>query len=275
MPDLEYSFNQKLSSLDVSLLSSVPSSATLEDRRALLALHLASRSPNYSYLEIGSEMGGSLQAHLMDPWCARVFSIDLRVDTAHDFRGTFQWYSGNTTAAMRSRLTQAFPDADLGKLITFDMEAATVRAAALVPAPALIFIDAEHTDRAAWADFRWARKVVSTHGWIAFHDAHLVCGAIRQALADLKRQGIEHAAGQFSGSSVFAIALGGEARPRLTDLGLSITEPELFFKQANGLRRKERFDHWRNRLAWTKVACRQQLKHWRQAGRRLLGGFCS
>ncbi len=272
MSDLEDSFYQQLSSLDVSLLGVIPTSATIEDRRALLALHLASRSPGYSYLEVGSEMGGSLQAHLIDPWCAKVFSVDLRVDTVRDYRGTFQWYNGNTTAAMRERLRLAWPNAQLGKLITFDMQASQVPAEALVPAPALIFIDAEHTDRAAWADFRWALKVGAQNGFIAFHDAHLVWGGIRRALADLNRQGVEHAAGQFSGSSVLAIALGAEARGRLNGLGLSISEPELFFKQARGLRRKERLEHWRNRFEWTKVACRERLKHCWQTGKRLVTG---
>lgn len=260
MPD--DSFCQKLSFLDLSLLREVPSSATLEDRRALLALHLACRSPDYSYLEIGSEKGGSLQAHLNDPWCAKVFSIDLRVDTVDDFRGTFQWYNGNTTAAMRERLRQAFPNAELEKLITFDTEASKVPAAMLVPAPALIFIDAEHTDRAVWADYCWAREVISSQGCIAFHDAHLVCGGIRRVLGDLKRQGDEFAAGQFTGSSVFVIALGEGARRRLTSIDLSMVEPELFFKNANRLRWKERFDHWRNRVAWTKRAYRDRLKRW-------------
>ena len=272
MSDLEDSFYQQLSSLDVSLLGLVPTSATLKDRRALLALHLASRSPGYSYLEIGSEMGGSLQAHLIDPWCATVFSIDLRVDTARDYRGTFQWYNGNTTAAMRERLRLALPKAELGKLITFDMQASQVPAEALVPTPTLIFIDAEHTDRAAWVDFHWALRVGARNGFIAFHDAHLVWGGIRRALAELKREGVEHAAGQFSGSSVFAIALGAEACGRLNGLGLSIVAPELFFKKARGLRRQERLEHWRNRFEWTKVACRDRLKHCWRAGKRLVAG---
>jgi hypothetical protein len=237
----ENSFLERLQSLDISLLGVVPTSATEADRSALLALHLAVRKPNYSYLEIGSELGGSLQAHLEDSWCFRIFSIDLRVETAGDFRGTFKWYPRNTTAAMYARLEKGFALDELRKLETFDMKASEVRGESLHPPPSLVFIDAEHTDHAVLADFLWALTVVEPDGWIAFHDGHLVCDGIQRALVELTERGVEYAAGQFPGSSVFTIVLGNDARIRLGGLAVVLNSPDAFFRWA-------RFRRWNARL---------------------------
>lgn len=265
-PGPSASFSERIGRLDLGLLQAVPTNTTAGDRRALLLLQSAARHPGYTYLEIGSEQGGSLQGHLADPWCAQVFSIDLRVDQAPDFRGTCQWYSGNTTAAMRQRLEAAFPDGEVAKLRTFDMVASAVPRERLRPAPSLVFIDAEHTDRAALHDFRWSLTVLPPVGWIAFHDSHLVCGGIQRALLELQRGGVEHAAGCFPDSSILAIALGTGARQRLLDLAVAEIEPRAHFRQARRQRWGDRLAHWRARLTVHRARWRRRLSSWRGRG---------
>lgn len=212
----ESRFVSRLLELDPGLWAAVPSSASVGDRRTLLALHREVRRPGYAYAEIGSERGGSLQAHLADPWCARVFSIDLRVEEVDDIRGRKLWYEGNTTARMRAELERAMPGCTT-KLTTFDAAARDVPLEALEPRPMVVFIDAEHTDRAAKADFDWALTAVRTDGWIAFHDAGLVVGGIRRAMREMRRTKRAHA-GAWLPDDVFVIALGPGARARLARL---------------------------------------------------------
>lgn len=210
MNEPESEFAERLTRLDPTLWAGVVSSASATDRRTLLALQREARRPGYAYAEIGSERGGSLQAHLADPWCARAFSIDLRVSEADDTRGRRSWYEGNTTARMRAELERAQPGCT-GKLTTFDAAARDVPPEALEPRPTVVFIDAEHTDRAAKADFDWALAAVRNDGWIAFHDATLVAGAIRRALQELRRAGRAHAGGVAAGRRVCHRARRGRA----------------------------------------------------------------
>ena len=253
-------FSERLNALDLELMSAVPSTATSGDRRALLALHLAVRTPGYTYLEIGSEQGGSLQAHLGDNWCNKVFSIDLRVETAPDFRGTHQWYCGNSTTAMRANLAKAFPNGEIEKLETFDMEAAMVPPEKLRPAPSLVFIDAEHTDGAVFKDFLWALKIVDPNGSIAFHDAHLVCVGIRRAIAELNFRGLVHVAGRFPKSSVFVIDLGAGATKRSSENVWQLEDAGPFLRRSRYTRWHLRIEHWA--LGWSSETrkCIQRVK---------------
>lgn len=257
-------FLERLESLDLRLMSAVATTATPGDCRALLALHLAVRGPGYTYLEIGSEQGGSLQAHLSDRWCGKVFSIDLRVATAPDFRGTHEWYVGNSTATMCANLARAFPNGEMDKLKTFDMKAADVTRALLTPAPSLIFVDAEHTDDAVFEDFLWALEVVQRNGWIAFHDAHLVCGGIKRVVAHLKSSGVPYSAGRVVESSVFAIALGEGAAERIASFPIRVVKPERFLRLAGVIRWRFRIRHWRLRGMTRLIEFSHSFGRWRR-----------
>jgi hypothetical protein len=67
----------RVSDMDTSLFRPIESQTTEPDRRSLLALHaaIAERGP-FDYLEIGSHLGGSLQAMVADPRCRSIVSID-------------------------------------------------------------------------------------------------------------------------------------------------------------------------------------------------------
>jgi hypothetical protein len=62
-----------------------------DDRKALLAIHdaVARRGP-FTYLEIGSYLGGSLQAVVADPRCKHIISIDPRPEAPPDERGGYR-----------------------------------------------------------------------------------------------------------------------------------------------------------------------------------------
>jgi hypothetical protein len=200
----------RIRALDTSLFEAVPSSTSQDDRRSLLALHdcLASRG-SFSYLEIGSHRGGSLQPALLDPRCRQIVSIDLRPASQADDRpefGEFS-YSDNTTAGMVENLHRV-PGADLSKLRTVEQSTEDLHPEEFDP-PDLCFIDGEHTSRAALRDARFCRDVMRGRGVIAFHDSYAVEAGILRFLRETPRP---HRAYSLR-SSVFVVELGTEHRP--------------------------------------------------------------
>lgn len=79
----------RVDALDISLFESIGSQTSPGDRRSLLALHRACRETYgaFAYLEIGSHLGGSLQALIADPCCTAITSIDPRPASQPDARG--------------------------------------------------------------------------------------------------------------------------------------------------------------------------------------------
>src|SRR4051794_9268432 len=167
--------------LDVDLFSAVESQTTDSDRRSLLALHsaVASKRPSFSYLEVGSYLGGSLQALIRDRRCAHVMSIDTRTREAPDKRLRMWSYEDNSTTRMLELLSTV-PDGDLGKISTFMVRTDELRIDDLPARPDYCFIDGEHTDHAALRDARFcAEALADAGGVIAFHDYSMVGPAIR------------------------------------------------------------------------------------------------
>jgi hypothetical protein len=179
-------FDLRLRSLDPTLFDHVPSETTESDRISLLALHNASRETygTFSYLEIGSHVGGSLQALVVDDKCTAITSIDARPASQPDARGRTFGYPGNSTERMLAYL-RGVPDANLDKLRTVDASTEDLPVASFEGAGQLCFIDAEHTHDAALRDARFCRGVVGNEGAIAFHDRRLVRGAIDEFIAEL------------------------------------------------------------------------------------------
>jgi hypothetical protein len=174
------SIDDRINGLDASLFDHVVSQTLAEDKRSLLALQAAVRASGpYTYLEIGSFRGGSLQPYLVDPVCERIISIDPRVSTPSDARsgwdGVVQ-YEDNSTEHMRALLA-AVPGAQLDKLITIDASPESIDPASLAGTPALCFIDGEHTSRAALRDAIFCIQA-APQATIVFHDR----GAVRAAL---------------------------------------------------------------------------------------------
>ena len=204
------SFEGQLESLDVGLLSVIQSSTTPEDKRSLLALHLASRRwyHEFSWLEIGSHLGGSLQALVRDPACTRIDSIDLRTEEPSDERLGSIPYQDNTTAGMLESLQQ-LPGADTSKVRTHDASTKELDPIAFEP-PHVCFIDGEHTDEVCARDAEFCRHVLRDSGLVAFHDVWIIYRAVATFVEGLLAARVPHRLAYLP-DSIFAIELGVSA----------------------------------------------------------------
>ena len=113
---------KRINTLDLSLFSQIESQSNDAEKKSFLLLQKIIRNTiaSYTYLEIGSHLGGSLQSYFIDPKCRRIFSIDKRPTSQPDIRGKHYFYENNSTQRMLANLKQAFPDGNLDKLTTID-----------------------------------------------------------------------------------------------------------------------------------------------------------
>lgn len=176
--------HRRIDSLDTSLFEVLPAQLDSWDRRALLGLHaaVASAKRSFTYLEIGSYLGGSLQVLIRDPRCTRIISVDPRSALVPDKRVP-QWaYEHNTTGHMLQRLRRV-PGADMSKLVALEVYSRDVRPDRLPVRPNFCLIDGEHTDEAVLHDAGVCLAAVAGEGVIAFHDHQLVRRGIREFLS--------------------------------------------------------------------------------------------
>ena len=108
---------------------------------------------DYSYLEIGSYLGGTLQCHLVDRNCVSIVSVDKRPETQPDARGVNAYYGDTSAQSMLQALERAYSGADLKKILTFDTDASELDPAEFKGSVDLILIDGEHTNVAVARDF--------------------------------------------------------------------------------------------------------------------------
>lgn len=204
--------DRRLDALDVSLFEYIDSQTSLGDRRSLLALHRGCREAygHFPYLEIGSHLGGSLQALIADPRCTAITSIDPRPARQPDARGRVFDYPENSTERMLACLRRV-PGAELDKLQTIESDTGELGPAAIVVTPRLCFIDGEHTHDAALRDAMFVARLMGDAGAIAFHDRSEVATAIWAFLGKLERP---YAAYPMP-DRLFVVELGG---PRLAPL---------------------------------------------------------
>lgn len=205
--DLSSAFAGRLARLDLSLFDGIPSQTSENDRRSLLALQEAVRSRGpYAYLEIGSHLGGTIQPFLPDASCTHVFSIDRRPLSQPDERGPVYDYPANSTAHMLSLLGELSPGG-VAKVRCWDADARDVDPAAVLPRPALCFVDGEHTDRAVRSDAAFCLRVLAGSGVLAFHDAPVVYNGLFEVVEELGRGGTPFVAYHLP-DTVFVIELG-------------------------------------------------------------------
>lgn len=205
MTDIE--FENYLSRLDLRLFEQIPSQSTDDDKRSLLAVHLAVRElvGEYNYLEIGSYLGGSIQPHLLDPKCKTIYSIDTRPPSQPDERG-FDWkYNNNSTKRMLEMLKSVSGDTD--KITTIDGDTRHIDAD-LADKIDLCFIDGEHTDAAAISDFNFCLNALADRGVIVFHDSQITYLGIAECVQDLEVRGVDFDAYVLP-NIVFVIEIGG------------------------------------------------------------------
>ena len=210
MPSRELSrdFQAKLESLDPELLAEIESETTMEDRRSLLALQLACRRkhPAFSWLEVGSHLGGSLQALVRDPACVRIESIDPRPQEFSDERVRSKIsYPDNSTERMLELLGRV-DSADTSKIRTHEATTGELDPAEF-EAPEVCFIDGEHTDAACAADAEFCRRVLRDNGVIAFHDITVIYKAVLAFVMRLDGAGVPHRLA-YMRDLVFAVEIG-------------------------------------------------------------------
>ncbi len=185
------SFQNKIDTLDISIFSGVPSQTTDADRRSLLAVQraIAAAFGIYAYLEIGSHLGGTIQPHLADPRCSRIFSIDPRPAAQPDDRrpGHIAHYENNSSQRMLEMLSDARLG-DIRRISCIELDSSKIATETIIPAPAIAFIDGEHTARAVVADFNFCRRVVRPDGVIVFHDFSILHRTLFAMLHGWRRQ---------------------------------------------------------------------------------------
>jgi len=199
------SFEERIESLDLSLFESIPSETSDEDRRTLLQLQRSIRNYGpYVYLEIGSHLGGTIQPHYIDPLCKMIISIDKRPFSIPDERGVNIEYPNNSTNRMLLGLQTVFPMIDKDKIISFDCDARDINKHDIIDRPHIMFIDAEHTNRAVYSDFMFCLDVCNPNAIIAFHDALLIFRGILKIKKFLVHKSFKFK-GIMLGGSVYAI----------------------------------------------------------------------
>lgn len=184
-------FEKAISELDLRLFEKIESQSTDQDKQSLLAVQLATRElkPDYVYLEIGSYLGGSIQPHLLDPQCERIYSIDKRPLVQPDARG-YDWiYRNNSTARMLELLSNV--SADASKIKTIDGDTRSIDKSQVTETVDLCFIDGEHTDTAVLSDFTFCLSVLRDNGAIVFHDAQITYNGIAACIDHLQTSGVK------------------------------------------------------------------------------------
>lgn len=176
-----------------TLFAPIESQTSERDRQSIVAVRDAVQRAvgEYGYLEIGSHLGGTLQAFVADPACTHLWSIDLRPAVQADERGTDWAYPENSTARMVSLLAALDPAVG-DRLRTFDSDTSGVAKGAIVPAPRLLLVDGEHTDTAVAADAAFCRQVADPAGAVVmFHDAQIVYRGLQRTLTAWSEAGVE------------------------------------------------------------------------------------
>ncbi len=203
-------FEDLLRTCDPTLYDGVYSQLESGDKRSLLALQnvIRNRGTSYVYLEIGSYMGGSLQTHLLDPRCRKLYSIDIRPSDPPDNRGDVLPYPHNSTSLMLENL-KAIAPGSVAKVQCIEASTSQIDASVVTDPPDLCFIDGEHTAKAVADDFRFCRSVLADNGIILFHDSNVVFDGIQTILDDLTKEQVVFSACVLP-FSLFVLEFGGD-----------------------------------------------------------------
>jgi len=154
---------------DISIYDHVQAALGPDDKRALLTVLDAVRQGQrtYTYLEIGSWQGGSLQPIVADPACVEAYSFDARKGGPK--------YNTLNAGIMRENLRRV-PGADIRKLRCWDSPMGVADEILLAD---VVFIDGWHTPEMAWRDF-WACRWMAADVFL-FHDIDMIASAFKRA----------------------------------------------------------------------------------------------
>ena len=167
-----------VNALDIGIFR-VPTAASANDRRSLLQIQSCVRDKPYCYIEVGSELGGSLVPHLADPQCTLALSIDPRVSSQADERAETIHYPTDGEEGMIATLTESLGTQSLQKLKIFRCDASQLSLNDMPSRPRLALIDAEHTNTSCFSDAVSMLHLLDRDAIISFHDANLITDAIQ------------------------------------------------------------------------------------------------
>lgn len=176
--------------LDIGIFT-IPTAASNDDRRSLLRIQACVRDKPYAYIEVGSELGGSLVPHLADPDCMSVCSIDLRVSSQPDERAETFYYPADGEEGMMAALADRFAEGSLRKLRTFRCDVSQLSPDDIPAKARLALIDAEHTNVACFSDAISVLRLLEPDAIMSFHDANLVADAIQNFESMLRYLGLD------------------------------------------------------------------------------------
>ena len=201
-------FEQNLENLDIKLFEKIHSQTSDDDKRSILACQKAVGElvSDYTFLEIGSYRGGSLQPFVLDSKCKKIISIDKRPKISPDERGIDVVYLENTTEKMLENLKEVFPEG-ISKIRTIDGDVSEINPNEVTEKPELCFIDGEHTDEATQRDFHFCHKVMAKNGAVLFHDTMIIYNAVSRIIQDLKKSNTKFRAYNLP-SVMFVIEIG-------------------------------------------------------------------
>jgi len=165
---------------------------------------IKSKVGRFSYLEIGSFLGGSLTPFLLEPLCEDVLSVDDRERQQPDERGIKYDYAGITHITMIQNLSKH--GVPIEKLTTHDGSIDTIPNK--LNKYDLIFIDGEHTDVACFRDFIWSYKSAKEDSIILFHDSDLTYKGLTIIKEYLRSLGVKNQMKKINSSVVTGIYLG-------------------------------------------------------------------
>ena len=201
-------FEQSINNLDLKLFEKISSQSSDNDKQSLLGCQLAARelTGGYVYLEIGSYLGGSIQPHLLDEKCLKIYSIDKRPLAQPDERGVDYVYLNNSTARMLENLKTVAPG-EIEKITTIDGDTREIETSEIKDKVTLCYIDGEHTDPAVLSDFKFCLEVLAENGAILFDDANIIYNGIADCIKYLKQQSVKFRAYNLP-DKLFAIEIG-------------------------------------------------------------------
>jgi hypothetical protein len=177
--------------LDLSLFRWIETQTSDPDREALLSLKevICAAVGSFRYLEVGSHLGGSLQPHVADARCVKIYSIDPRPLEQPDERWAENYkYEGNSTGRMME-LLNTVPGADTGKIETFEACSWDLKADSIANKVEFAFIDGEHTNVAALRDYEAVRRFIAETAVVAFHDSFVTPAALLKIAGGLGASG--------------------------------------------------------------------------------------
>lgn len=231
---------------------SIRSKTATEDRRSLLRLQniVRSRAP-YTYLEIGSYLGGTLLPHVLDDFCTQIIAIDTRPPMSSDIRGEKISYPDASTEAMLRGLREKAGDKATSKILTFDSDAATVARNGIPFKADFAFIDGEHTNEATFEDFISTLSMCKPDALIAFHDSNLITDAILNCESLLRHEGRTHQP-YFLRDQVCAFAIGNMIDRASPVLELVALDRQAFLDEAR--------EYLRDQIIWRASRTRRMIK---------------